>query len=413
MSAMRVLLTTSGSAGHFLPLVPFARACADAGHEVRVAAQRSRAAIVERTGLPFAPFDDRPPAQFGPVMGTLAQLRAGEANVRMVSEVFGRIDARTALPGLLETIGAWRPDIVVSESTEFAGALAAELHGIAHARVPLGLLTVEEWALGVTAAALDDVRAGAGLPADPGAQRLRAAPRLTSVPAGLDDVPTDWPSPVHRFASEPAGPVGSLPDWWRGSSDPLVYVTFGSVAAALTYFPSLYRATIDALAPLRVRLLVTTGNDCDPAELGSLPANVHVERWVPQDTVAHHAAAIVCHGGYGTTLGALGQGLPLVVVPLQSTDQWHNARRVAEIGAGISLTDGPDSDRLALDDPGPEVTTALPDAVRRVLDDPGYREAAQRIAAEMAALPPIGEASGVLEALAEGPTRKASHSEVA
>jgi UDP:flavonoid glycosyltransferase YjiC (YdhE family) len=60
---MRVLLTTSGSAGHFLPLVPFARACVGAGHAVRVAAQRSRAAIVERTGLPFVAFDDRPPAQ--------------------------------------------------------------------------------------------------------------------------------------------------------------------------------------------------------------------------------------------------------------------------------------------------------------------------------------------------------------
>jgi hypothetical protein len=86
---------------------------------------------------------------------------------------------------------------------------------------------------------------------------------------------------------------------------------------------------------------------------------------------------------------------------------------VAEIGAGISLTDGPDSDRLALDDPGPEVITALPDAVRRVLADPGYRRAARGIATEMAALPPIGEAAGVLEALAEVPTRKASHLEVA
>jgi UDP:flavonoid glycosyltransferase YjiC (YdhE family) len=397
---VRVLLTTSGSAGHFFPLVPFARACVAAGHEVRVAAQRSRAGIVEATGLVFVGFDDRPPAEFGPIMGSLARLSSEEANVRMVSEVFGRIDARTALPGLLETIEDWRPDIVVSESTEFAGALAAELGGIAHARVPVGLLTVEEWALRVTAAALDDVRAGAGLPADPGAQRLRAAPRLTSVPAGLDDVPAGWSSPVHRFGSTPAGPGEPLPDWWHGASDPLVYVTFGSVAGALTYFPSLYRATIDALAPLPIRLLVTTGNDCEPAELGPVPANVRVERWVAQDTVAHEAAAVVCHGGYGTTLGALGHGLPLVVMSLQSTDQFHNARRVAEVGAGIALTDGPDSERLALDDPGPEVISALPDAVRNVLDDPGYRAAARGVAAEMAALPPLEEAVERLEALA-------------
>jgi UDP:flavonoid glycosyltransferase YjiC (YdhE family) len=330
-----------------------------------------------------------------------------------LSAVFAHADARVALPGLLETIEAWRPDVVLSESTEFAGALAAELHGIAHARVPLALLTVEEWALGVTAQALDEVRARAGLPPDAGAQRLRAVPRLTNLPAGLDDVPAGWPSPVHRFAGEPAGPAEALPDWWAGSTEPLIYVTFGSVAAALSYFPTVYRATIDALAPLPVRLLVTTGNDCDPTELGPLPANVHVERWVPQDAVAHHAAAVVCHGGYGTTIGALAHGLPLVVVPLQSTDQWHNARRVAEVGAGIGLTDDPGSGRLALDDPGPEVIGALADAVRRILDDPAYGLAARGIAAEMAALPPLAEAAGVLEALAEQPAAGASHVEVA
>ena len=43
--------------------------------------------------------------------------------------------------------------------------------------------------------------------------------------------------------------------------------------------------------------------------------------------------------------------------------------------------------------------SALPNAVRRVLDDPGYRLAAHRIAAEMAALPPVDDAAGVLEAL--------------
>lgn len=39
---MRVLMTTSGGSGRLLPMVPFARACLRAGHEVRVAAQRAR-----------------------------------------------------------------------------------------------------------------------------------------------------------------------------------------------------------------------------------------------------------------------------------------------------------------------------------------------------------------------------------
>ena len=52
-------------------------------------------------------------------------------------------------------------------------------------------------------------------------------------------------------------PAPPLPDWWPGNDDPLVYVTFGSVTAGehLPYFPALYRAAIDALAPLPVRVL--------------------------------------------------------------------------------------------------------------------------------------------------------------
>jgi UDP:flavonoid glycosyltransferase YjiC (YdhE family) len=50
---MRVLMTTTGYAGHFLPLVPFARACVRAGHEVWIAPPRSHGALVERMGFEF------------------------------------------------------------------------------------------------------------------------------------------------------------------------------------------------------------------------------------------------------------------------------------------------------------------------------------------------------------------------
>ena len=52
---VRVLVTTRGSSGHLGPLVPFARACARAGHEVAVAAQRQHEANVRRAGLAFDP----------------------------------------------------------------------------------------------------------------------------------------------------------------------------------------------------------------------------------------------------------------------------------------------------------------------------------------------------------------------
>ena len=99
-----------------------------------------------------------------------------------------------------------------------------------------------------------------------------------------------------------------------------MYLTLGSVAPAMGYFPALYRAAIDALADLPVRLLVTTGKTADPVDLGPLPANVHAERWVPQAQVMPGAAAMVCHGGFGTVRAALAAGVPLAVRPLPSVD---------------------------------------------------------------------------------------------
>ena len=86
----------------------------------------------------------------------------------------------------------------------------------------------------------------------------------------------------------------------------------------------------------RVRLLVTVGRDRDPAELGPLPANVRVERWVPQADLMPHVAAMVCHGGSGTVTMGLAGGVPMAVVPLFADQPW-NAERVDALGAGIAL----------------------------------------------------------------------------
>jgi hypothetical protein len=47
---MRVLLATTANAGHFMPMMPFAKACLRAGHEVRVAARPRSSAPVCCTG---------------------------------------------------------------------------------------------------------------------------------------------------------------------------------------------------------------------------------------------------------------------------------------------------------------------------------------------------------------------------
>lgn len=58
---MRILLATTSGAGHFGPMLPFAAACARAGHELLVAAPESFRTAVERTGYLYWPCGDIAP----------------------------------------------------------------------------------------------------------------------------------------------------------------------------------------------------------------------------------------------------------------------------------------------------------------------------------------------------------------
>jgi UDP:flavonoid glycosyltransferase YjiC (YdhE family) len=331
--------------------------------------------------------------------------RAGHRRRRRADDrdFFARIDTRAALPDLLRIVARRRPDVIVRESWEFASTIAAELHGIPLARVGLGLAAVEERSIRLAAPAIDELRADAGLPPDPTGARLRDAPYLTAMPTLLDRSAVAVAPRVHRFRPRPPGATPALPDWWPGSAEPLVYLSFGSVTAGahLPYFPALHRAAIEALADVPARLLVTIGDDRDPAELGTLPPNVRVERWVPQEAVLPRVAAVVCHGGHGTTLGALAHGVPVVVMPLFSADQWDNAAAVAGVGAGIAL-DRERRTRRVLDLPAPDTLDQLAGAVLRVLEDDAYRVAAGRVADAIRELPPVDAAVDVLAASAAG-----------
>lgn len=391
---MRVLVSTTAGEGHFGPLVPFARACERGGHEVLVAAPASFAAAVERVGLPHAPFADASRAELGAVFASLEGLPHDEASARVVREVFARIDASAALPGLREVVDTWRPDVVLRETGELASYVAAEHRGIPHAQVAVSLTRMEEVFAGLVEQPLTALRASVGLPADDGLARLRAAPRFTLFPASIDPTGSVF-SETRRFR-ERASHVGdtALPEWWPNSGDPLVYVTFGSVAASMERLSGLYPAVVAALADLPARVLVTVGNAGDP-HIIPLPANVHVERWWPQAEIMPHAAAMVGHGGSGTTLAGLAAGLPMVVLPLFA-DQPGNAAQVQAVGAGVAL------------EGGLEAVGQLAEAVQRVLDEPSYRVAAGRIADEIRALPDVAEAVPLLEEFAlTGPTRPA------
>ena len=401
---MRILLTTRGSSGHLGPLVPFGRAFLRAGHELLVAAQAQHGANVERAGLPFAPVGDPPREEWMPLMAQFADLDMATANGWMIGRFFAGIDLRAGLPALRELAGGWRPDVIVRESWEFGSTLVAEQEGIPIVRVGLGLAEMEEQSIALAAPSVDEARATLGLPSDPAGDRLAAEPCFTTIPEPLEAPGAAMPGSTHRFRFGVSEDRAELADWWPGNEDPLVYLTFGSVAAGehLPFFPELYRSAIEALAPLPVRVLMTIGDSArEAAELGELPENVHVETWVPHDDVARRADVIVCHGGFGSTLGALAHGVPLVILPLFSSDQWLNGAAVARAGAGISLEgEGPGRSVLGL--PAPETLGELGGAVTRLLTEPGYRGDAQRMAAAILALPPVDASVEVLTAIASG-----------
>jgi MGT family glycosyltransferase len=202
---------------------------------------------------------------------------------------------------------------------------------------------------------------------------------LTLAPASTSGV-----APALRFRDPATAPAASLP-LWGDPAHPLVYVSFGSEAAASHHFPGVYRRAALSLEELPVRTLLTIGDRRHPAELGALPESVRVQRWVPQAAVMAQASAMVGHGGSGSTLMALAAGVPLALVPL-FVDGPSNARRVQALGAGIALEDGPGR---------------LGEAVGALLTDAGHRASARAVAAEIAALPPVEEAVAVLEAVAE------------
>ena len=379
---MRFLFATTRGAGHVGPLIPFARAAAAAGHRVLFAGPEPAGRAVRRAGFPFAvvgsPDREETERAWAPVWSP--DTSPGMAAV--VQDLFIGLHARLALPGMLEIAERYRPDAVVRETLEFSSALVAERERIPQVRVGIHLdsdTDADPRLIGVATPALDALRPELGLAPDPEASAIRESPVLTLSPAS-----TSGAVPALRFRDAQAAPAATLP-LWGDPAHPLVYVSFGSEAAASHHFPGLYRSAVRALAELPVRTLLTIGERRDPAALGALPESVRVERWVPQAAVMAKASAMVGHGGSGSTLMGLAAGVPLALVPL-FVDGPSNARRVEQLGAGIALHDGPDR---------------LGQAVGALLTDAGHRAAARAVAAEIAALAPVEEAVAVLEAVAE------------
>ena len=361
-----------GGAGHLQPLLPFLRAAREQGHETLVVAPPALAQMVEETGHAFEAGGEPPESDVAPIREQLPIAPPADAAVLGNRDLFGRLAARAMLPTMTDMLDSWRPDLVVRDPCEYASAVAASRSGVPVVQVAIGLADVEWASIDIAAPALEEHGSRV-------VDAIRRAPYLSRFPASLD--PSRF-SDTRRFSDPNRVAHEALPDWWSGSTAPLVYVSFGTVLGHMTMAATVYRTAIEAVASLDVRVLLTVGHRFDAAVLEPLPRNVHVEPWVEQSTVIAGAALVVSHGGSGTTFGALAAGVPVVVVPLFA-DQHANATRVAEAGVGLVVdefpVDAPASDETA--------TTRLQAAIEAVRAGTSYRDQARRLSAEMAGAP--------------------------
>jgi UDP:flavonoid glycosyltransferase YjiC (YdhE family) len=375
--AVRVLFSCIPSEGHFSPLLPLARALAARGHEVAFAVAESwRFRPAEEGFDSFAAGPDAGDvhARFEPERREIFTLPPEQRRPLQFSGLFGRMHAPEKLGELLLVARGWGAEAIVFDSADLAAPIAAAVLDVPTVNHSFGAM-IPFKALERAAAVVEPLWRQHALEPDAHAGAF----------GGLfvDIAPESfaWERPLGRVVRmRPApGAAGTAPAWLDELGEPLVYVTLGTVWNRAEVF----RLLLDGLEG-DFSALLTTGRDVDPASLGPPPPRVRVERFVPQAHVLPRCAAVVSHGGSGTTLAALAHGLPLVLVP-QAADQFDNAARAEAAGAATVLR--------------PEELTAeaLRAGVERVLGEPAFEAAARRIAAEIERMGTPDEVAAAVE----------------
>jgi UDP:flavonoid glycosyltransferase YjiC (YdhE family) len=371
---MRILFTCVVGFGHFNPMVPLARAFVTAGHPVAFATDPGFCATVEAAGFPAFPagLDHAEAlARFRALMPSWAGLPGEARAAYLYPGMFGRVRVPAMLPDLQAIVERWSPGMLIHDSAEMAGAIAAEAAGIPHVEHSFGLLRPVGMRRDATDA-IDPSSAAAGV-RNPGVGGFRGEPYLDICPPGLqfreiDDVahviplrPVSIEAPVEpRFAAWIAG---------RGAR-PIVYLTMGTVFNDA----DLVGTILDAMSGEPIDIIVTVGPEGDPAILGAQPDHVHVAGFIPQAQALRHSRVMVSHAGSGAMLGALGAGVPILAIP-QGADQFMNAERI--VGAGLGV-------RILRDELEP---ATIRERLAMVLEEPRFGSMARSFRREIETMP--------------------------
>jgi UDP:flavonoid glycosyltransferase YjiC (YdhE family) len=350
---MRFALAVEGSRGDVQPMLGLAARLVERGQDATVCAPPDLRGFVEGRGVKFRPLGTD-------VHGLLAEEayalhRGAVVWALLAKRLFQRIlrEQFEALPR-----AAAGADMIIGAGLQFAGPSVAEAWGIPYrpvaycpalfrsAEFPPPLIpnqTLPRWVnrlawrgfLGLQdrllRTELNRQRAALGLAPVTDTYRYLIGERpLLAADAALAPVPDDAPVPVDQVGyllPEDATPLSPKLESFLEAGPPPVYLGFGSMVdpdpAGTT------RLLLDAVERAGCRAILARGW----AGLGDgpLPDSVLGAGTLPHASLFPRLAAVIHHGGAGTTTTAARSGVPQIVIP-HLLDQHYWGHRVHLLG---------------------------------------------------------------------------------
>ena len=363
---MHILISCVGSAGDVHPFIAIGQALARRGHEVELLTSPHFAARIEAAGLACTPIGTEAdfdhvvhhpdlwnPRTCFPVLWQAISQRLLEAHRLLISRAQpGRtvlVGSTLAMPVRLaqETHGLPTATVHLSPVCMWSAQAPAVLPGLGDlsgwppALVRLIQSGVERLFIDrVVAPGFDRIRHGLGLPP---ARRVLSqwihSPQRTvcAWPDWFSPKQPDWPAQaVTTGFARWSGTAGQTLDpallsFLNAGPAPIGFTPGSAMAQGRDFFA---RAVASSAALNQRALLITPYADQLPHPL---PPHAHAVSYAPFDALLPRMAALVHHGGIGTTAQALAAGLPQAVLPF-AHDQFDNATRLAKRGVALRLT---------------------------------------------------------------------------
>jgi rhamnosyltransferase subunit B len=359
-----VVLVTIGSAGDLFPFLRIGTVLRDLGHRVSFVAPWLHQPYVEQAGLPFygldideAVLDD--PDLWHAIRGFNVIWRATRLPMAQVQAIVAPLLGKERSLLIAHPLALPEADLIRAAHpgvTVVAGILAPQNLPTVHDPLMMGPRRMPPWvphrarrlmwkALGkfvldrVALPGINAARHAQGLAPVPGLlQHLAAAPDLTMLlfPAWFTAPQPDWPQPLLQaeFALYDPNPAAAmapaLQAFLAAGPAPLVFTHGTGNRQASAYFA----AARDATLQLRRRAIFLTPHAAQvPVDL---PSSILWQDYVPLRALLPHAAALMHHGGIGTTAEALRAGTPQLIIPL-AHDQFDNAERIKGLKVGARL----------------------------------------------------------------------------